>query len=385
MSVRVLQSFPHKIGAARICTTAWHQAADVAAAGGDVTLLPGAVHRPLPANVSVRPTLARGRWRVPYSVVGHLRALAVHDMIVARRLPKLAGTIDVVHTWPLAATQTLRAARSLGIPTVLERPNAHTRFAMEVVAAEGARIGVRLPPDHEHAYNEAKLRKEEEEYDLADYLLCPSDFVLSTFREQGFQLEKLLRHGYGYDHTRYRSLADGREPQSGLAALFVGVAAVRKGLHFALEAWLQSPASSEGTLTIAGAILPDYERMLAPMLAHPSVRFLGHRDDVPQLMAQSDILLLPSLEEGAPLACMEAVGSGCVPVVSDACAGICIDGNALIHPVGDIEALTRDITLLHEDRDLLAEMRAACLRVAPDLTWAKAGERLLEVYEGVAA
>ena len=97
-------------------------------------------------------------------------------------------------------------------------------------------------------------------------------------------------------------------------------------------------------------------------------------------MAQSDVLLLPSLEEGAALVCMEAVGSGCVPLVSDACAGICVDGNALVHPVGDVAALTDDITSLHENRDRLAEMRAACLRVAPGMTWGHAGDSLLDAY-----
>jgi glycosyltransferase involved in cell wall biosynthesis len=384
MKVRVLQSFPHKIGAARICTTAWHQASGVAAAGGDVTVLTGVVDRPLPPNVRVRTTLARGRWRIPYSAIGQLRALALHDRIVARSLPKLAGSIDVVHVWPLAAVQTLKAARRLGIPTVLERPNAHTRFAYEVVAQECDRLGVMLPADQEHAYNAVKLRMEEEEYNLADYLLCPSDFVLRTFVDQGFAPEKLIRHSYGYDETRYHANGGSPESDRGLAALFVGLAAVRKGLHFALEAWLRSPASATGTFTIAGTILPDYERKLAPMLAHPSVRVLGHRNDVPELMAHNDILLLPSIEEGAALVCMEAVGCGCVPVVSDTCAGISVDGNALVHPVGDVEALARDITTLHEDRELLATMRAACLRVAPELTWTKAGERLLEVYEEVA-
>lgn len=380
MSVRVLQSFPHKIGAARICTTAWHQAAGVAAAGGEVTLLTGVVHRPLPSNVRVRTTLARGRWRIPYTALGQLRALGLHDWIVARSLPGLAGSVDVVHVWPLAAVQTLRMARRLGIPTVLERPNAHTRFAYEVVARECERLGVMLPADQEHAYNAEKLRKEEEEYSLADHLLCPSDFVLDTFLDQGFAAEKLIRHAYGYDETRYLPKRLPRDPERGLAALFVGLAAVRKGLHFALEAWLRSPASAVGTLTIAGEFLPDYKRKLAPMLAHPSVRVLGHRDDVPQLMAQSDILLLPSIEEGAALVCMEAAGSGCVPVVSDTCSYISVDGNALVHPVGDVEALTRDITMLHEDRALLAKMREACLRVAPQLTWAHAGERLLDAY-----
>lgn len=385
MPVRVLQSFPHKIGAARICTTAWHQAAGVADAGGDVLLMTGVVHRPLPPTVRVRTTLSRGRWRIPYGAVGQLRALELHDRLVAHSLRKLVGRIDVVHAWPLAARETLRAARRLGIPTVLERPNAHTRFAYEVVAHECERLGVSLPPDQEHAFNAAKLRKEEEEYSLADYLLCPSDFVSRTFADQGFSSERLLRHSYGYDDTRYRPQTDrSRDPSKGLSALFVGVAAVRKGLHFALEAWLRSSASESGTFTIAGEMLPDYERRLAPMLSHPSVHVLGHRNDVPDLMAASDVLMLPSLEEGSALVCMEAVGSGCVPLVSDTCSSIEVDGNALVHPVGNVDALARDLTAVSEDPALLGDLRAACLRVAPELTWSRAGQRLLEVYGDVA-
>ena len=34
--IRVLYSFPHKIGAGRICYTAWQQVAGLAAAGADV-------------------------------------------------------------------------------------------------------------------------------------------------------------------------------------------------------------------------------------------------------------------------------------------------------------------------------------------------------------
>jgi hypothetical protein len=152
--VRVLYSFPHRIGTGRICYTAWEQVDGIAAAGADVTALVGSVARDLRPGVQVSSTLARGRWRVPYRLLGQLRALVVHDRIVARRLPALAGEIDVVHAWPLGALETLKTARRLGIPTVLERPNAHTRFAYEVVRDECAKLGVELPPDHEHAYNE---------------------------------------------------------------------------------------------------------------------------------------------------------------------------------------------------------------------------------------
>ena len=49
--------------------------------------------------------------------------------------------------------------------------------------------------------------------------------------------------------------------------LFVGVCAVRKGVHFALEAWLGSPACQDGTFLIAGEFLPDYQQKLAAMLS----------------------------------------------------------------------------------------------------------------------
>ncbi len=188
--VRVLQSFPHKIGAARICTTAWHQAAGVSAAGGDVQVIVGAVHRELPPAVRVRTTLAAGPVRIPYRLLGRMRAMRWHDHVVARALPRLAGEIDVVHAWPMAARDTLAMARRLGIPTVLERPNAHTRFAYDVVRAECERLGVALPADHEHAFNAATLRLEEQEYALADRLLCPSDFVVRTFVDAGFAPEQ---------------------------------------------------------------------------------------------------------------------------------------------------------------------------------------------------
>jgi glycosyltransferase involved in cell wall biosynthesis len=383
--VRALFSFPHKIGADRICSIAWYQVAGVADAGGEILAFPGAVHKRLPGRIPVRPTLARGRFRIPYRAVGSRRAFALHDAIVARRLRKLASRVDVVHVWPLGARRTLETAATLGIPTVLERPNAHTRFAYEVVRDEAGRIGVSLPPDHEHAYNEDVLRLEEEEYRLADYLLCPSDFVVQTFLDEGFPPHKLLRHRYGFDERVFHP-GDETEASNGLTMLFVGVAAVRKGLHFALEAWLRSPASADGTFLIAGEVLPAYGERLGSLLDHPSVRVLGHRTDVPDLMRSSNVLVLPSIEEGFGLVCVEAMGSGCVPVVSNACTDACKHmENALVHRAGDVDTLESHITSLHEDRSLLARLREAALASAPQVTWTAVGRQLAGLYREVAS
>ena len=385
--IRVLYSFPHKLGADRICYTAWQQVNGISAAGADVMVFPGALARPVPDGVRIRTTLAWGRFRIPYKVLGTMRALALHDYIVSRRLPKLAGQIDVIHTWPDAALQTLKVAAQLGIPTVLERPNAHTRYAYESVQAESKRIGVVLPSDNEYAFKEDVLRREEEEYRLTDFLLCPSDFTIKTFVERGTPRDKLLKHTYGFDDRAcYPDPNHVPNSQGGLTMMFAGDAAVRKGVHFALEAWLNSPAHKNGTFLIAGGMLPAYAEKMAGMLSHPSVKVLGHRKDVPELMRKSDLFVLPSIEEGFGLVCVEAMGSGCVPLVSEACTDACRHmQNALVHPIGDVRTLTQQITMLYEDRGLLARLRAESLRSAPNHTWTAAGRRLLDVYREAVA
>ena len=384
--IRVLYSFPHRLGAGRICYTAWQQVNGLAAAGADLLLFPASLKRPVPSNVDVRPSLAWGPVRVPYKLIGSKRAFALHDNIVARRVEKLAGKIDMIHTWPLGAVQTLKTAARLGIPTALERPNTHTRFGYEVVQKECERLGVSIPRNNEHVFNPDVLRKEEEEYRLADYLLCPSDFVVQSFLDQGFEKQKLIRHIYGYDENVYFPNVLARDPQHGLTMLFVGVCAVGKGLHFALEAWLQSQVRQNGTFLIAGEFWPTYEDKLSSMLSHPSIKVLGYRNDVPELMRGSDILVLPSITEGFGLVVAEAMGSGCVPLISDACTDICRHmENGLVHKVGDIKELTRQINMLDRDRPLLNKLRAGSLITRRDITWGAAGRKLLQAYKDVIA
>src|SRR4029079_7705262 len=95
---------------------------------------------------------------------------------------------------------------------------------------------------------------------------------------------------------------------------------------------------------------------------------------------------LPSIEEGSALVCSEAIGSGCVPLVSEASSGVCRHmENALIHRVADAEMLQRQITMLDRDRSLLSELRERALCSVPDITWSAAGVRLVEIYRDVAA
>lgn len=380
-SPRVLYSFPHKLGAGRICWTAWQQALGLHDAGAAVTAIVGCSVREAPAGMRLKTTLAAGRLRLPYSVLGIRRSCALHDFRTARWLDAHWREIDIVHAWPLGGLRTIQVARRHGIPVVFERQNCHTAYAYRVVDEECRRLGVVLPPGYEHTFDPVWLEHELKEYESADFLLCPSDFVRRTFIEAGFPADKLLRHRYGYDSTR---ISPGRQdPAAGkpLVLLYAGLCSPRKGLHFALEAWFASEASKTGRFLVCGDFAEPYRRHLAPLLDRPGVEVLGHRQDLPDLMKQADLFVLPSIEEGSALVTYEARGAGCVLLVSDAAGAVCDpDQDAFVHPAGDVATLTRHLDAAHHDRERLASMRLRSLAGLPDLTWKSAGACLADVY-----
>ncbi len=66
-----------------------------------------------------------------------------------------------------------------------------------------------------------------------------------------------------------------------------------------------------------GELRPDVERRAEGLGVSSSVRFLGVRSDVPDLMRSMDAFLMPSIYEGLPLVLVEAQASGLPCVISD--------------------------------------------------------------------
>lgn len=85
------------------------------------------------------------------------------------------------------------------------------------------------------------------------------------------------------------------------------------------------------------------------------VTWLGHRSDVPALIAQSHIAVLPSYREGMPRSLMEAAAIGRPLVAFDApgCRDLVHDNaNGLLVPFKDVPALADALERLAKDGDL---------------------------------
>lgn len=385
--MRVLYTFPHAVGEPGIGTTAFHQVAGAIRQGIEVVLYCTSLERDLEGEARVVETLRIGGRRLPHRALGVERAYRYHDRRVARALRTGAVDVELVHGWPSASIATFRAARARRIACLREVPNTHTGFAFDAVARETASLGLDPVVGHSHTFAPEILAREELEYSLADLLLVPSEFARRTFIERGVPEEKLALHRYGFDPKRFYRPPNrsGPRQEEGLRALFVGSCEPRKGLHYALQAWIESGAAERGRFVVCGDFVPGYRRAVTRWLEHPSVDFRGFVSDPGPLMRESDVFIFPSVEEGSAIVTYEAQASGCVLVVSDATGALCEHGrHGLVHPAGDLGMLTRHVRMLNEDRGLLDGLRRETLAARSELTWETAGKHLAQVYGALA-
>lgn len=383
MSLNILYSFPHRIGVTGIGNTAWHQVQGLIDLGFHVTLYCGSVERPLRGAVRIVETMQFGPIPLSYRAIGLDRAMGWHDWCVASALKRDATRVDVVHCWPSGALRTLRAAKELGIAGMLERPSSHTLDVYEAARTECSKLGVELRRGQYAKLNEPRLAKEELEFKSAKYLLCPSEAAARSFLNRGYGIESIRVHQYGFDPDVFSPDAGshrGADPHA-IHALYVGLCFPLKGLHIALKAWCTSAASRSGTFIICGEFVDGYREVLSDLLLHPSVRVLGYRKDIAEIMRNSNVLIHPSLSEGSALVTYEAQACGLVPVVSDAAGAKCTHMvDSLIHRAGDVHMLRQHLDLLARTPELLGTLQAGVDAHVPSLTWSAAAKRLAEVY-----
>lgn len=128
----------------------------------------------------------------------------------------------------------------------------------------------------------------------------------------------------GVDVERFAWARKFRGPRSGGASIVhIGRAAPEKNRGFLLRVLAEAKrVDSAATLTVVGPGGNDDLEAVDPAVASdPSVRLAGEHDQVEQVLANADVLLLPSLREGLPTVVLEALATG-VPVLASDLPGL---------------------------------------------------------------
>jgi glycosyltransferase involved in cell wall biosynthesis len=190
----------------------------------------------------------------------------------------------------------------------------------------------------------------------------------------------------GVDTARFRPDAARRaavRASLGLRDEFVWLAAGRlmwkKGYPMLLRA---AALHRGGVLLIAGA--GPLEERLAAEAAELGVnaRFLGAREDIPDLMQAADAFLLSSVVEGLPVVLLEAAASGlpCVTTAAGGAAEAVVDGQTgFVVPVADEAAFAAAMTRLRGS-DLAGLGRAAREHAVANFDGERVATRWEELY-----
>lgn len=240
--------------------------------------------------------------------------------------------------------------------------------------------------------------------DLSAGILAVSALVRDTLSPP-LPRERITVVNNGLEMARYDSAlaaCDNGELRTSLglserATLVVAAGRVTddKGFDLLIEAASRlSSSHADAVFLICGPVeSQDYQATLLQRIEQAGltqrIRFLGRRDDLPELMAQCDVFVLSSRREGHPYVLLEAMACN-LPAVASNCGGVAetvLEGETgFVVPIGSVDALTDRLSILLQDEGLRQRMgEASGRRIRAEFTAEQTARGLFAMYEHLLA
>lgn len=244
----------------------------------------------------------------------------------------------------------------------------HTRlFSAGAWGRLAALLSCRAAIVHTHAgytFREKKWKRLPVERALSkvtDHIVCVSTAVKNHLVDiGGLPEKKMVVIPNAIDTTPFDTIAP-RKIGTPARLITVGRLAQVKGQDILLRALAYLGNSvAEVILVGDGPEGPKLRRLASDLQVASKVTFLGARDDVPDLLAQSDLFVAPSRSEGLPVAVLEAMAAS-RPVVATAVGGTAdvLEGVGWLTPARDPEALACGIKSALASSDIVVQKTKA--------------------------
>ncbi len=226
------------------------------------------------------------------------------------------------------------------------------------------------------------------QYLLKSYKLIDTVIVASQYTKN-----RLLT--FGFDHPRIRLVPNGipsfqpmphQQSEGRVRFTFMGHIFFTKGVDLLINAFNLVPAE-KAELNLWGSI-PDrgyFDAVLAEVSEKHRVSYRGTYTPelIPAILANSDVVVVPSRSESFSYTVREAFHAG-VPVVAAAVGGIpeaVRDGeNGLLFAVGEVADLAEKLRFFAENPERIPEFKA---RIKPVMTMDEYGDHLEAIYREV--
>ncbi len=269
------------------------------------------------------------------------------DAAFDRWVGRVMEPADVVHAMPGQCIETFRAAQRLGMIRVLNHATGPVREWVRIMRPEYERVGLNV--EKVTPYNAAWLAGYDEAVALADWHCAASTVVRDQLIRDGVPAERIFIVPYGADTQTFHSMGARREGVE-FRMVFAGQFGLRKGIRCLLDAlgMATDGEAASWRLDAYGSRLPEAEGDLASYRGPVPLRFHGAvgRAVLAEVFRSSNVLVLPSLEEGFGLVVPQALACGLPCIVSDAVgAADLIEHrvNGSVFPAGKADALLAEL------------------------------------------
>ncbi len=219
----------------------------------------------------------------------------------------------------------------------------------------------------------ADERRDIAQWEEAQLLLAPSEFVRAGMIRMGADPDKIAIVEYGLPKEWLNNVAD---PVKG-RVLYAGIVGLRKGAHYLAHAKrMLDDRSIETEVRVVGPIH-------SKIVEHPAFQGPMYCGQVPRTrMAEefrrADVFVLPTISDSFALVHLEALACGVPVITTPNCGSVVRDGvDGFIVPIRNVEMLADRIAQIVNDRALREHMSQNARERARQFTWERYGERLL--------
>ncbi len=234
----------------------------------------------------------------------------------------LSPSSGVIYAYNGAALEIFRSAKRMGLTCVMDQTAASWRYNTDLLSREleGFSDWESRPSDLDDTGR--MISREEAEWELADGIICGSQFVVDSIRQSGGPYEKCRVVPYPIPDVG-RSGAENSvesvtsEVGDGIRGLYLGTLQLRKGIQYLWQASEVAPDISYR------AIGPSNLTPLGNDIVKKALGWRGSvtRSSVGSVLRAADVFVLPTLSEGSANVCLEALAVG-IPVVTTEASGI---------------------------------------------------------------
>ena len=312
--------------------------------------------------------------RIFPGTTGRLASYLIGDDIYDRLAANYVKEADIVHVFNNQGLQCLKVAKNNEAITVVSRSSAHPNVQARILSLDVKENEL------DRKINKLLIERHLAEYELADYIFVPSQFVWNTMLQEGVPECKLRRVHLGFDPSRFYP---GEKQDDVFRIMYAGGLSKQKGILYLLEAYkeLDLPNSE---LLLVGDEYPDAKEIIATykgLFRH--IRFVP-QEKLVHYYQQASVFVLPSLQDGFGMVVYEAAGCG-IPLIITENVGADIrdEEDGFIVPIRDSKSIAAKLMYFYQNPRIARRMGLAAHKYVRQFTWANYHNELKRHYDEI--